>query len=127
MSSRFKQLKVLSPSKAWAYAAVNQLAFPGAGTVMAGRRVGYVQATIMLVGFVLTMIYLCGLIFATFNAAMSSATGVPGDLQSGSVYSHQAWAGKIGFILSTLAWCWSLLSSIVIICKAQKEPPVLSW
>ena len=40
------------------WAIVNQLAFPGLGTLMMGRRVGYAQAAVMLAGFFLTMGYL---------------------------------------------------------------------
>ena len=57
MSSELPPSKRLSQSKAWALAALNQLAFPGAGTVMAGRKIGYAQATIMVAGFVLVMLF----------------------------------------------------------------------
>src|SRR5437667_5708905 len=43
---------------AWLWALVNQLAFPGLGTIMMGRRLGYLQAAIMLAGFFLTMGFL---------------------------------------------------------------------
>ncbi len=122
MSSAPRQLKVLSPSRAWACAAVNQLAFPGAGTVMAGRTVGYIQATIMVAGFILTMVYLMALMHGVFNLAMNSTTA---EAQSSSLYHHQAWAGKTGMALTILAWCWSLFSSVEIVRTAQKEPPVL--
>jgi len=115
---------VLSPSKAWTCAAVNQLAFPGAGTVMAGHSaVGYLQAATMVVGFILTMVYLMALMHGIFNLAMNSTAA---EAQSPSLYHHQAWAGKVGLALTILAWCWSLLSSVEIIRTAQKEPPVLS-
>lgn len=117
------QPKVLSRSKAWAYAALNQLAFPGAGTVMAGRRVGYIQAIIMVAGFVLTMTYLFAVIASIANFAVS---GTVTEAEYHKQYQVYTWAGKYGLILSVLAWCWSLVSSIAIIRNVRKEPPLLS-
>jgi hypothetical protein len=115
--------KALSRSKAWAYAALNQLAFPGAGTVMAGRRVGYIQATIMVVGFVLTMTYLLAVIGSVVNFA---ANGTVSEEEYHKQYQVYTWAGKYGLALSVAAWCWSLVSSIAIIRNVRKEPPLLS-
>ena len=122
MSSAPKQPKVLSHSKAWVYVALNQLAFPGAGTVMAGRRVGYIQATIMVAGFVLVMWYLFALIASVYNFA---ATAGMTEQQYRAQSERYAPAGKIGLALTVVAWLWSLVSSIMILRNAQKEPPIL--
>src|SRR5260221_4896318 len=55
MSAKTAPLQPLSRAKAWMCVAMNQLAFPGLGTVMAGRKIGYFQAAIMLAGFFLAM------------------------------------------------------------------------
>jgi len=103
-------------------AALNQLAFPGAGTVMAGRKVGYAQATMMVIGFILTMLYLLVII----GGLMSLVTDVhANEVTIEEQRHHYAWAGKIGLGLSVLAWSWALVSSISMINNAQREPPVL--
>ena len=99
MFSVSSQPKRLSRSKAWALAALNQLAFPGAGTVMAGRKVGYVQAITMVIGFILTMLYLLVVIGGVMNLLIdmnSSETAIEAQRH------RYAWAGKIGLGLSVL-------------------------
>ena len=126
MSSVPSQLKVLSPGKAWSYLALNQLAFPGLGTVMAGRRFGYMQATIMVIGFILTTVYFLATVSSLVSSAMDlnpNNTLGPGELRA--QLHHYAWIGKSGGVLSAIAWCWSLISSISMVRHAQKEPPVL--
>ena len=123
MYSEPNRLKRLSRSKSWAYAALNQLAFPGAGTVLAGRRVGYIQATIMVVGFVLTMTYFLVMIGSILSFA---ANGSVSEADYHKQYQAYTWALKYGLLLTTFAWCWSLASSVAIIRSAQKDPPVLS-
>src|SRR5712671_4285252 len=114
--------KRLSRSKAWTLAALNQLAFPGAGTVMAGRKIGYAQATIMVVGFVLVMLYL----FVIIGSLMSLLTGENTSEAAIEADRHRyAWAGILGLVLSVLAWFWALASSISMVRNAQKDPPVL--
>ena len=122
MSSAPPQPKRLSRSKAWAFAALNQLAFPGAGTVLAGRKIGYVQAVIMVVGFVLTMMYLLTAI-GTMLALLTNTQMSEAEYEARR--HHYDLAGLIGFVLCAVAWFWSLASSIAIVRSAQNEPPVL--
>ena len=104
------------------YVALNQLAFPGAGTVMAGRAVGYVQAIIMVAGFVLTMWYLLVWINAIFAFAMSNSGD---ETQYKASYQGYMWMLRYGLWLSAIAWVWSGVSSIGII-RSAKEPPLIS-
>jgi len=122
MSSVIRPRKYLSPGRAWAYVALNQLAFPGAGTVMAGRAVGYVQATIMVAGFVLTMWYLLVWINGIFSFALSNSAD---ETQYKAGYKAYTWTLQYGVALTLIAWFWSLVSSIAIIRSAKKEPPIL--
>ena len=105
---------------AWVCVAINLLAFPGMGTVMAGRRVGWIQAAIMLAGFCLAMAFMLVFIASAWQAIMT---------QDASHLEEQlrphARAGGLGLILSAIAWCWSLVSSIAIIRDARKAPPPL--
>jgi hypothetical protein len=102
--------------------ALNQLAFPGAGTVMAGRPVGYVQATIMVAGFVLTMWYLLVWINGIFSFALSNSAD---ETQYKAGYQAYTWTLQYGVALTLVAWFWSLVSSIAIVRSAKKEPPLL--
>ena len=110
---------------AWVCAAINQLAFPGLGTILAGRRVGYFQAAIMIASFSLTM----GFMLWFFICALRALAA-----QDASHFVEQwrpyAWAGKSGLALFLIAWGWALASSISIVRAATKtrtgEPPPLS-
>lgn len=89
---------------------------------MAGRKIGYVQATLMVAGFILTMSYLLvaigGMFSLLMNANMSEA-------QMEADRHRYAWAGLSGLVLCLIAWFWSLASSIDMVRTAQKEPPIL--
>jgi len=109
----------LTRPKAWGCAAINQLAFPGLGTIIAGRKTGYVQAALMLAGFFLTMgfmfFYLKGLLHLMMDSELNEA-------QAKDFYKPYAWAGITGLELCAIAWGWSLLSSIAIL-RATSPPP----
>ena len=118
--SGLRNPRPLDRSRAWACAALNQLAFPGLGTILAGRRVGLAQATIMLAGFGLVMAFMLWffLVSARFLAN-------PGWDESAwrHEYGRLFWAGKAGLLLCVIAWCWSLVSSIGLVRRAPKKPP----
>jgi hypothetical protein len=107
--------KIVTRQRAWACAAMNQLAFPGLGTIMAGRRIGYVQAVIMVVGFCLFVGFM--LQYFAWFARFVMAQG--GDESSQNGYRSCLWMLFAGLGLTGLAWCWALLSSISIVRKAQ--------
>ncbi len=94
---------------------MNQLAFPGLGTIMAGRRIGYVQATIMVTGFCLFLGFMVEY-FAWF-ARFVMAFG--GDEPPQNGYRSWLWMLFAGVGLTGFAWCWALLSSISIVRKAR--------
>jgi len=103
-------------------AAINQLAFPGLGTIMAGRRIGYLQAVIMVVGFVLTTGFMLWFIVIAVRHTLNTGGPAPDFAALSAPY---AWIGKSGSALSLLAWCWSLVSSINVLRAARKTPPAL--
>jgi len=99
-------------------AAINLLAFPGFGTLLAGRRIGYLQAAIMLAGFFLVM----GFMVVFFVRAVQSLISMNGDEEAWRAqYRVCAWAWKWGVALSAVAWVWSLFSSWSIVRQAR--PP----
>ena len=107
-------------SRAWVCAALNQFAFPGLGTILAGRPIGLVQAAIMLAGFGLVMAFL--LWFFTVSARFLANPGWDENTWR-QEYRQLLWAGKWGFVLCLVAWCWSLASSVGIVRRASKMPP----
>src|SRR5947207_3042175 len=106
----------LSRSKAWTCVVINQAAFPGMGTVMAERRIGYVQAAIMLAGFFLTMGFMCSYFLALIRVLLHSESG---EVHYLDIIHPYAWAGISGLTLCFIAWCWALLSSLAILRSAS--------
>ena len=108
-----KGLERMSPrARAWLCAGLNQLAFPGLGTILAGRRIGYVQAVLMVAGFILATGFLLWYIFCAFrytaNANWTEAT-------FRAQYEPFKWAFRVGLILCGMAWAGALLSSLSLL------------
>jgi len=94
---------------------INQLAFPGMGTVMAGRRVGYAQAVLMLAGFFLVMAFMC-CYFASLASFILHSNGA--ELSIKELCRPYASAGLSGVALCAVAWLWALVSSLGILRAA---------
>lgn len=108
----------LTRGKAWACAAVNQLAFPGLGTIMAGRRgVGLAQAAVMVAGFVFGTGFLVWFFVCTVERL--SVLENPA-AQPAHEFQPYLWIGLLGGALCVVAWCWSLLSSVDILRQAMR-------
>lgn len=100
----------------WACVMINQLAFPGLGTILAGRRIGYAQAAVMVVGFVLVMGYLILYLGASYRYLQT-----PGWTQADfeARYRPYLWALYDGIGLCLVAWIWSLRSSFALWRQAR--------
>jgi hypothetical protein len=107
-------------AKLWACILCNQLAFPGLGTIMAGRRIGYVQAAIMVVGFVLFTGFMVWY-FICLARYMASMTMDQAEFRA--QYHSYLWAAKYGLTLCVVAWCWALFSSLALLRRSQKTSP----
>ncbi len=92
--------------------AMNQLAFPGLGTVMAGRKIGYFQAAVMLAGFFLAMGFMLLYLIAVVRFLSHSEWN---EAEYRALYRPYAWAGVSGAALCLAAWCWAGFSSISIL------------
>lgn len=112
--------KILTRSRAWTCVAMNQLAFPGLGTIMAGRRIGYVQAVLMVIGFLLLTGFMTWFIVGMMGELVGS-----GQDHERLVVQHRAyaWTWQFGLGLSLLAWFWALASSAGILRQVAKGPP----
>ena len=112
--------KILTRARAMTCVAMNQLAFPGVGTVMAGRRIGYIQAVLMLSGFLLATGFMLWAINCSVHALIN---GLMDEEKLKAQYLPYAWMGKLGFGLCLVAWFWSLGSSFGILRQVPKSPP----
>lgn len=103
---------------------MNALAFPGLGTIMAGRAIGYVQAALMSVGFFLScgfMVWYLASSVAALNRFM--LTGTQEDLSP--QFKPWLWVLWLGLAVSVIAWGWSMVTSLMLLREvpAAKEPP----
>src|SRR5262245_30116821 len=107
--------KTISP---WICALINQAAFPGLGTLMTGRRVGYAQAAVMLAGFFLTMGFLIWYLVCVGRYAVNPTWS---EDHFKSLYHRCTWSLYWGLGLCAVAWVWSLFSSIAMV-RANRTP-----
>jgi hypothetical protein len=112
--------QALSRQTAWGCLTTN-LAMPGFGSVVAGRRVGYVQAAIYLSAFVITVVF--GMRFILW--ALQNWKWVHGEegdrLEALAVMWRLArWplVGILGFLVS---WLWALATSLSIVSSVKKN------
>ena|SRR6185503_7447530 len=106
----------LDRRRAWVCVAINQFAFPGLGTIMAGRRVGFPQAAVMVLGFSLATAFMLWFIFCALRLMLSVDWS---EDQFHAAYYPFKWAGKTGLALCIAAWCWALTSSIAILRETK--------
>ena len=98
---------------------MNQLAFPGLGTVWAGRCGGRVQVALMLAGFFVTTGFMCGVIFNMLHLALDFSD--QGAEPSWAKYRPYFWIGGIGLGLCAVAWFWALNSSLGILRDQRRS------
>ncbi len=83
---------------------INQLATPGLGSVMAGRRmVGFGQLLLAVTGFALV----CGWFILT---VLNTYNGLKNDIEPRPV----GWVGGCGGLVFFAAWVWALFTSFQI-------------
>lgn len=96
----------------------NQLVLPGLGSLVAGRKAGYVQAALALIGMVLSSAFAAWFFTAWFH--MPHAPADVGELKQffagGMTYVK---AGGIGFACFLIGWFWALATSINIVRKSK--------
>ena len=96
---------------------VNQLACPGIGTLMGGRRVtGLIQAAMMIAGFCSVITWGVLQISAVYKFAL--------DARATEVAQPPAWVGIGGLALCAIAWFWALFSSFRILHESRRQQSV---
>lgn len=99
--------------------------FPGAGSLLAGRRVGYAQMALMATGFVLSMAWF-GLMLRIWMRTKAFPypeewfeRGFPPE------FWRAMFVGLAGVGLFAFAWAWALLTSLMLWTEAKPSPPPL--
>jgi len=98
--------------------AINQLAFPGLGTLMMGRPVGWAQAILMVAGFILATGFALWVIVCSVRYALNPAWD---ESDYRAAYRPLRWVLSFGLALCAVAWVWALFSSIGIWRQARKD------
>ncbi len=112
----------LSRQTAWGCFTTN-LAMPGFGSLLGGRRSGYPQALLGLGGLALTVVF--GLRFILwFLTNWSRLEGAEADPVASwiEVLLALRWPG-LGIGVFGLAWLWSLGTSLLILSAAKNTSP----
>ncbi|HXR07419.1 MAG TPA: hypothetical protein VN765_08825 [Candidatus Acidoferrum sp.] len=119
--------RALSRSEAWGCVTAN-LAVPGAGSLAAGRAVGYAQMAVYFTGFILSVI--SGITF--FHWYFANASQINQSKQSDpvgallSILHASRWVW-LGIALFLVALSWSALTSFHIVQAQRKDalpPPI---
>jgi hypothetical protein len=129
LSFRLGDANHITRENAWACCSTN-LALPGFGSLMGGRRTGYLQAVLCLAGFFLTTVF--GLKFVIWGIQHWSELHNPdGDPLETLLNLWRAcrWA-LLGMGLFGLTWVWAQFTSLGIMNTARRQaernqPPVI--
>jgi hypothetical protein len=108
-------------SEAWACVSAN-LAFPGAGSLAAGRAIGYGQLALTFIGFMVTTV--AGAKLATWMlknyASISAGTMDPYE-QLLTLWREARWP-LVGLVLFGISWVWSCITNMQILAEHPKNP-----
>lgn len=110
--------------------AATNLGMPGFGSIMAGRVIGYAQATFTIAGFALTLIGgVRSLIWFVSNWSKLYDPMADGLENLRAMWLSIRWP-LLGMLLFGVAWIWAALTSWQILHsvssggKAEKPPPL---
>ena len=109
--------------RGWLVAIINQLALPGLGTVMAGRKIGYAQLVLSVTGFVCLNIFL--VLALPEVGALWNEMLHPSDDAFALLNLLEKWKTRIalafaGIILFGIAWLWALGTSVKAVRRGNK-------
>ena len=115
----------LSRQTAWGCLTTN-LALPGFGSLVAGRRVGYIQAVFCLLGLGMMMIF--GTRFVLWHLSNWSRLHDPQRDQFeiiAETWRNARWA-LLSILVAAFTWLWALITSLSIVAAAKKteSPPI---
>jgi hypothetical protein len=110
----------ITRDNAWACCSAN-LVLPGFGSLMAGRKAGYVQAVLGVAGFFLTTVF--GIKFVIWGVQHWSEIHNPeGDpIETLTALWHACRWALLGMLLFGLSWVWALITSWGILRGAKRQ------
>jgi hypothetical protein len=100
----------LTRTKATICVALNLLVLPGLGTLITGRRSGWPQMMLSVVGFGLNCAWA-----VWFFAVLLRSEQLPEDLTA------HIWVALSGVVIFLVAWLWALVSSLQILREARSH------
>jgi hypothetical protein len=104
------------------------LAVPGLGSLIGGRKVGLAQMVIYFSGFALTLIFGLRFIYwalthwSEFYSEFYGPNANP-VLALPDVWQRTRWA-LLGILLFAIAWSWALLTSWTLISEAKQKKTI---
>src|SRR5712675_97787 len=102
----------------------SNIAMPGSGSLMAGRKSGYAQGLLGIGGMVLTVIFgLRGLLWMLANWSRMRDPATDQIAVMSDMWSVLRWA-FLGMAIFGLGWLWALASSYGIVRSAKNDSPV---
>jgi hypothetical protein len=118
-----KKNRDLSPREAAQGCLSANLAVPGLGSVLVGRKVGFVQMAVYFVGFTLTFTFGLRFIYwvlSHWSAFYAEFYGPDADVLSAmSDLWHRVHWAFLGFGLFLVSWTWALATSRTVMAEAK--------
>jgi hypothetical protein len=112
----------VSRQTAWGFLTSN-IALPGSGSLMAGRKSGYPQLVLGIGGMVLTLIFgVRALVWILANWSRTRDPAVDQFAVMGEMWSVLRWA-FLGMAVFGLGWLWALVTSYAIVHTAKTDSP----
>ena len=98
----------LDEPSAWSCLVANMVLLPGLGTVIAGKRVGYLQATLAVIGIALTLSWAVWFVVTWMNAKSAPVT-----------LEWHLIVGAIGAAIFLGAWVWAFVSGWKVLSQMR--------
>jgi hypothetical protein len=113
----------LSPREAAQGCLTANLAVPGLGSILVGRKVGFIQMAVYFAGFGLTFTFGLRLIYSVlsnWSAFYAEFNGPDADILSAmsDLWHRIRWA-FLGFFLFLVSWTWALATSRTVMAEAK--------
>jgi len=99
----------------------SNLALPGSGSLLAGRRSGYGQLVLAITGlFVITIFGVRFILWALANWSRLHAPDADPIESLLEIWAHLKWA-LLGFGIALIAWLWALMTGLSILNSTPKS------
>ncbi len=123
LSLTLRPRRALSRAEAWACFSAN-LALPGAGSLVAGRAVGYGQMACAFLGVFVTLVTAIPMIQWVLSSGGSPSSTADPFASLLDLWRHARWP-LAGIAIFVVAIFWAMATSLLLLAAAQKDavPP----